>query len=65
MASTEEHAHIDTDLGNENRGDHPVDAWDLHQEGVLCPVGLEPLCDACVECLNVVLSCFEPVQLDR
>jgi hypothetical protein len=43
----------------------PVDAGDLHQESVLRAVRLELLRDARVECLNVVLSCFEPVQLDR
>jgi hypothetical protein len=51
--------------GNENRGDHLVNAGDLHQESVLRAVGLEPLRYARVECLNVVLSCFEPVKLDR
>jgi hypothetical protein len=64
MVRTEEHAHIDADLGNENRGDHPVDAGDLHQESVLHAVRIEPLRDARVEYLNVLLSCFEPVQLD-
>ena len=65
MVRTDEHAHIDTDLGNENRGDHPVDAGDLHQESMLCAVWLEPLRDARGERLDVVLGCFEPVQLDR
>jgi hypothetical protein len=38
---------------------------DLHQESVLNAGGLEPLRNAHVECVNVLLGGFEPAQLHR
>ena len=35
MAGAEEHAHIDADLGDQDGGDQPIDAGNLHQHGVL------------------------------
>ena len=37
----------------------------LHQERVLCAIGLKPLADAQIECCDVRLDRFEPAQLHR
>ena len=63
MIDAQEHAHVDAYLGDEHRGDEPVDARDLHQERMLRPVRLEPLDDAQVERCDVVLDRFELAQL--
>ena len=61
----EEDAYIDTDLGDEGGGDHPVDARDLHQQGVLNAVTCELCFDAVVECGDILLGRFETAQLCR
>src|SRR5271166_6429717 len=63
VIDAQEHAHVDADLGEEHRGDEPVDARDLHQERVRRPIGFEPLGDAQVERCYVLLDRFEPAQL--
>src|SRR5271170_4118589 len=65
VIDAQEYAHVDADLGDQHRRNQPVDARNLHQERVLCAIGLEPLADAQVECCDVRLDCFEPAQLHR
>jgi hypothetical protein len=63
VVDAQEHAHVDADLGDEHRGDEPVDSRDLHQERVRHPIRFEPLGDAQVERCDVLLDRFEPAQL--
>ena len=65
MVDAEEDAHIDTDLGDEGGGDHPVDARDLHQQGVLNAVRCKLCFDTVVEGGDILLGRFEPAQLCR
>ena len=65
VIDAQEHAHVDADLGDQHRGDKPVDARDLRQERVRHPIRLEPLADAQVERCDVRLDRFEPAQLHR
>jgi hypothetical protein len=63
VIDAQEHAHLDADLGDEHRGDEPVDTGDLHQKRVRRPVRFEPFVDAQVERCDVLLDRFEPAQL--
>ena len=45
----------------EGGGDHPVDAGDLHQQGVLNTVRCELCFDAVVEGGDILFGRFEPV----
>ena len=63
MIDAQEYTHVDADLGDQHGRNHPVDAWNLHQERVRCAIGLEPLANAQVDRCDVGLDGFEPAQL--
>ena len=59
MIDAEEDAHIDTDLGDQDGGDHPIDPRNLHQPAVLDAVRFELCFDAVVEGGDILLGRFE------
>ena len=63
MVDAEEHAHVDADLGDQDGGDHPVDPWDLHEQGMGDTIGFELDGDAFVKGRNILLGGFEAAQL--
>jgi len=65
MIDAQDDAHVDADLGDQHRRNHPVDAGDVHQERVLRAIGLEPLANAPIEFCDVRLDRFKPAQLHR
>ena len=65
MVDAEEHAHVDADLGDQDGGDHPVDPWDQHEQGMLDTIGFELDGDAFVEGRNILFGGFEAPQLHR
>ena len=65
MIGAEEHRHVDANFGDQDGGDQPIDAGDLHQQDVLDTIGLQLLRDPPVEGRNILLSCVEPAQLHR
>src|SRR5215469_17780208 len=62
VVDAQEDTHIYANLGDQNRGDHPIHAGDLHQESLLEAVGFQPLGNAQVKRFDIFLSCFEPAH---
>src|SRR3954451_18707761 len=63
VVNAQEHAHVDADLGDQHGGNHPIDAGNLHQQGMGDAIRLELLVDAPIEGSDVLFGRFEPAQL--
>jgi hypothetical protein len=59
MIDAHENAHVDADLGDQHRGNQPIDPWDLHQQRVLTAIWFELVVDTLVERRDVVLHNLE------
>ena len=55
----------DRGTDHQDGGDHPVDPWDQHEQGMLDTIGFELDGDAFVESRNILFGGFEAPQLHR
>ena len=63
MRGAVEHAHVGADLGDQDSRDQPVDAGDLHQQGMLFAIGLQLHGEAFIKGGDVLLGRFEAPNL--
>jgi hypothetical protein len=63
VVDAQEHAHVDADLGDQHGGNQPIDARNLHQQGMGSSIRLQFLIDARVERGDLLFGGFEPAQL--
>jgi hypothetical protein len=60
-----EKARVGADLCDQHRGDHSIDAGDLHHQRILRAIGLEPLIDMLIERSDILIGGFKPPQLQH
>jgi hypothetical protein len=60
-----EKARVRADLCDQHRGDHSIDAGDLHQQRILRAIGPKLLIDMLIERSDVFIAGFKPPQLQH